>query len=122
MQVLSDEVNLLKNMDQVKIIIFTPLSHADVVREALGKAGAGKIGNYSFCSFSTRGFGRFLPNANANPSIGEPGKFETVEEERIEVICDRETAKDVISAARTVHPYEEMTYEVYALLSEDELV
>ncbi len=47
--------------ENVKIVIFVPESHADIVREAMGKAGAGKIGNYSFCSFSSKGVGRFRP-------------------------------------------------------------
>ena len=37
----------------VKIAVNVPESHADALREAIGKAGAGKIGNYSFCSFSS---------------------------------------------------------------------
>jgi hypothetical protein len=36
---------------RVKINTTVPLTHVDVVREALGKAGAGQIGEYSFCSF-----------------------------------------------------------------------
>lgn len=103
-------------MEQVKIVIYTPISYADIVRQALGEAGAGKIGNYDFCSFSSRGMGRFLPNKHASPSIGEAGKFEAVEEERIEVVCPKDIAKDVIEKVRSVHPYEEMAYDIYPLL------
>ena len=35
----------------VKLVVFVPLSHAEKVRQVLGEAGAGKIGNYDFCSF-----------------------------------------------------------------------
>jgi hypothetical protein len=38
--------------DSVKLVIFVPETHTDIVREAMGKAGAGKIGKYSFCTFS----------------------------------------------------------------------
>ena len=63
-------------MQKYKLIFTVPLSHADAVRQAIGKAGAGTYPNYSFCSFSTRGIGRFKPETGANPAIGEVGKFE----------------------------------------------
>ena len=70
--------------DMLKIIVFVPLTHADIVRQAIGDAGGGKIGNYSHCSFSSNGIGRFKPLEGAHPAIGEVGKFEEVQEERIE--------------------------------------
>ena len=77
----------------VKLVVFVPLSHTDIVRQALGEAGAGKIGNYDFCSFSSRGTGRFRGNEKSNPAIGEANKYEVVEEERIEVIVPRQILK-----------------------------
>lgn len=100
---------------------FVPSENADAVREALGNAGAGVIGEYRFCSFSVSGYGRFVPSENAHPHIGTPGKAEVVSEERIEVVCDRADAKAVIAALRAVHPYEEVAFDVYALLDESEL-
>ncbi len=101
--------------NNVKIVIFVPESHAETVRDAMGKVGAGKIGNYSFCTFSSRGTGRFKPEQGANPTIGEVGKLEAVEEERIEVVCERTILQDVISAIKAVHPYEEVALDVYPL-------
>lgn len=106
---------------RVKIITTIPAANADAIREALGKAGAGVIGNYSFCSFSIVGKGRFKPNANANPHIGEPNKLEVVEEEQVEVTCDRAIARQVITAMKAAHSYEEVIVEIIPLLSEDEL-
>jgi hypothetical protein len=105
----------------VKIVITAPLDNADAVRRAMGDAGAGKFGNYSHCSFSSRGTGRFLPKEGANPTIGSIGEIEAVDEERIEVLCDRSTARAVIEAAITVHVYEEPMYEIYPVLALDEL-
>lgn len=99
----------------VKIVVFVPESHADVVREAMGKSGGGKIGNYTFCSFSSKGIGRFKPEDGAHPTIGEVGKFESVQEERIEVVCPRNLLEDAIMAIRKVHPYEEVAFDVYPL-------
>ena len=82
----------------------------------MGEAGAGQLGNYSFCSFSTRGIGRFKPEPGANPHIGSLGKTEEVAEERIEVVCARQKLQAVLIAVRAVHPYEEVPLEVYSLL------
>ncbi len=98
-----------------KLVVYVPVANADEVREAIGNAGGGKIGNYSHCSWSTRGVGRFLPLPGANPTIGEVGKMEAVEEERIETIVDEQFLTSVISAMKKVHPYEEVAYDVYKL-------
>ena len=107
--------NFFMVMKSFKLVVFAPITHADAVREAMGQAGAGKIGNYTHCSFSSRGTGRFLPGEGANPTIGEVGKPEEVEEERIEVLCDEESIDAVISAMKAAHPYEEVAYDVYLL-------
>ena len=101
----------------LKIVVYTPLDAADSVRRALGEAGAGKIGNYDMCSFSTRGIGRFRPNSDANPHIGVANKLEEVEEERIETICPKEKLDDVLKAIKDVHPYEEPAVDIYPLLN-----
>jgi hypothetical protein len=103
------------NSENVKIVVFVPETHTDAVREAMGKAGAGKIGNYSFCTFSSKGVGRYKPEAGAHPHIGEVGKFEEVIEERIETICPREKLQEVIQAIKDAHPYEEVALDVYSL-------
>lgn len=103
-------------MPNVKLVIYTPVTHADAVRQSLGDAGAGKIGNYSHCSFSTPGTGRFLPNNQASPAIGQPGVFEAVAEERIEVTCDQGSVQDIVAAVKKVHPYEEIAHDIYPLL------
>lgn len=99
----------------VKFVVFVPVSHADIVRQALGEAGAGKIGNYDFCSFSSRGTGRFRGNEKTNPAIGEANKYEAIGEEKIEAVVPREILKKVIEKVKTVHPYEEVAFDIYAL-------
>jgi hypothetical protein len=98
-----------------KIVVTVPIADADKIRQAIGQAGGGEAGNYSFCSFSVRGVGRFLSGDGAHPSIGEVGKLEEVEEERIEVTCDDALVTDVIAAIRVVHPYEEPVIDIYPL-------
>lgn len=99
----------------VKIAVFVPESHEEAVREALGKAGAGAIGDYEFCSYTLSGTGRFRPTKDANPYIGEAGKMEKTEESKIEVVI-RKTEKDrAIKAMIAAHPYEEAAYDVFTL-------
>jgi len=99
----------------VKIVVFVPETHANAVREAIGKAGAGKLGNYACCSFSSKGIGRFRPQKGAHPNIGEVGKLESVAEERIEAVCERDKLTDVVKAIKEAHPYEEVALDIYPL-------
>ena len=108
-------------MNQVKIVVFVPKTHTDIVRQAMGDAGAGVIGKYSHCSYSIDGIGRYKPMKGAKPFIGEVGKFEEVLEERIECLCDHSKAKAVVEAMRKVHPYEEVAFDIYPLIDENEL-
>lgn len=101
----------------VKLVVFVPEENADEVRQALGEAGAGQIGEYSFCSYSLKGVGRFKPSDSANPHIGKAGKLEEVNEERIEVACEKEQAPKIIKTIKKVHPYEEVVIDIYPMLS-----
>ncbi len=105
----------INNSKNLKIVVFVPETHTDVVRKAMGDAGAGVIGNYSHCTFSSKGIGRFRPESGANPHIGEVGKFEEVVEERIETVCPREKLESAIKAIKEVHPYDEVALDVYPL-------
>ncbi len=98
-----------------KLVVYVPVENADEVRAAIGSGGGGKIGNYTNCSFSSRGTGRFKPGEGANPHIGEVGKDESVEEERIEVTLDHQIVGNVIAAMKRAHPYDEVAYDLYPL-------
>jgi hypothetical protein len=98
-----------------KIVVYVPEDHANKLREAMGNAGAGKIGNYTHCTFSIKGTGRFKPDEGAHPTIGIVGKFEEVAEERIETVCEEEKLKSVLKAIKENHPYEEPATDVYQI-------
>lgn len=100
----------------VKIVVTVPPENGGALRKAIGDAGAGAIGNYSYCSYTIRGVGRFLPNEGANPTVGEVGKPEEVEEERIEVTCEKDSMTSVVQAIRQVHPYEVPVIDIYPML------
>lgn len=108
-------------MIMYKIVTFVPIKDADKMRKAMGDAGAGDWGKYYHASFSSRGIGRFIPSEGAHPAIGQIGKQQEVEEERIEVICQKEKLKDVVTAIKKTHPYEEVPIEIYQLIDEEDL-
>jgi hypothetical protein len=103
----------------VKIVVTVPEDNADELRKAIGDADGGRIGNYTHCSFSVKGIGRFKPETGANPTIGEVGKPEEVPEERIEITCEQDKMKNIVAVIRRVHPYEEPAIDVYPMLLED---
>ena len=98
-----------------KLVFTVPIADAERVRMAIGEVGAGKSAKYSFASFSVRGIGRFRPEEGATPTIGEVGKMEEVDEERVECQVDEQYLPAVLAALRAAHPYEEMVYDVYPL-------
>lgn len=102
----------------MKLAVFVPDEYAEKVRFALAKAGAGHIGNYDSCSFSTNGQGRFRALEGADPFIGEIGEMETTDEEKIEVVFPHSIKNKVLKALLNAHPYEEPAYDVYTLAVE----
>ena len=106
-------------INKVKIIVTIPIENVDEVRNAICEAGAGVIGNYTHCSMSTKCVGTFKPTDEANPYIGERNNLEFVEEEKLEVVCDVNIVKNVISKLREVHPYEEPAIDIIPLIDEN---
>lgn len=98
-----------------KLVIFTPQGYSQKILEVLGKNGAGVLGKYSCSSFRTTGKSTFKPLKGANPYIGQLNKVETVVEDRIETIVSRNLIRTVLPIIKTVHPYEEMAYDLYPL-------
>lgn len=101
-----------------KLVTFCPESHAEQVRNALFQAGAGQIGNYSECSFNSRGIGTFRGNEASNPALGERGKIEFADEIKIEVILPSHLENTVVRAMKAAHPYEEVAYDIIPLQNE----
>lgn len=98
-----------------KLAVYVPITHASIVKDALGKSGAGHIGNYSHCNFSSEGEGNFKPLEGSNPFIGINGQIEVVKEVKIETIVPQKILNSVINNMISVHPYEEVAYDLYQL-------
>ena len=102
-----------------KLVWFVPEDALEATRNAVFGAGAGRIGEYSRCSWYTAGTGTFLAGEGADPAIGEVGREERVAELRVETVVPAERATDVVRALRAAHPYEEVAYELYPLVEVD---
>ena len=98
-----------------KIVVFTPKAHANAVRDAMSREGAGYVGNYSYSTFSIDGKATFMPMDGASPFIGEKGRIEFVDEVRTESIVEQRKLRKVIAAIKKVHPYEEVAYDIIEL-------
>ncbi len=103
-----------------KISVFTPKENVTEVKKALFNAGAGAIGDYDECSFTTIGQGSFKPSENANPHNGNIGESQVGEEIKIEVIVGQHLANKCINAMLIAHPYEEVAYDLIPLLNKSE--
>jgi len=101
--------------ENYKLVVFVPVESAAKVSNAVFSAGAGAIGNYSNCGFSTEGVGTFLPLNRARPARGERGKLERVAEVRFETIVPAESLDNVVEAMKKAHPYEEPAYDCLKL-------
>jgi dinuclear metal center YbgI/SA1388 family protein len=98
-----------------KLVTYTVAENAPKVRQALFEAGAGNIGNYDNCSFSSNGIFTFKGNEDSNPVIGEKAKLHTGEEIKIEVIFEKHLESTILRALFTSHLYEEVAYEIYEM-------
>ncbi|HOF16453.1 MAG TPA: Nif3-like dinuclear metal center hexameric protein [Bacteroidales bacterium] len=116
-KILKEKKQLLK-----KIITFTPVEHADNVRNALFDAGGGHIGKYDSCSYNTEGKGSFRASNEAHPYVGKIGELHFENEIRIEMIFPAFKEQTMISALMSSHPYEEVAYDIYQLDNSHSLV
>jgi dinuclear metal center YbgI/SA1388 family protein len=98
-----------------KYVVFVPVGHEEAVREAIDRAGAGVIGNYSKVTFNLRGTGTFLPGEGANPFLGRKDELEYADEYRIETIVTAANLGRLIDEVTKAHPYEEVAYDVYKM-------
>ena len=98
-----------------KFVVFVPADAAAPVRAAIADAGAGFLGTYDYCTFTTEGQGRFRPLEGADPSIGTIGDIAVVDEHRIEAVMPRRRRSDVVAAMLANHPYESPAYDIVEL-------
>lgn len=105
----------------IKFCFYVPESHLASVKAAIFAAGAGVVGDYSQCCWQVVGTGQFFADTSANPSVGKSAEFTELDEYKVEVLCKRDSIKDVVASLIASHPYEEPVYTLEALLSVEDL-
>jgi dinuclear metal center YbgI/SA1388 family protein len=99
----------------LKLVTYIPDNHFNKVRDALFNAGAGVIGNYDRCGFSTSGTGSFRAGEDTTPFSGERGSEHFEKETRFETVLFSHLKDKVIRALLDSHPYEEVAFDLYNL-------
>lgn len=98
-----------------KLCFFVPEQHMDDVKQACFEAGGGRIGDYDCCAWQSLGQGQFRPLAGSDPFMGKQGQIEQVQEYKVEMVCEDLLIKEVVTAMKLAHPYEEPAFDVFKL-------
>lgn len=115
LRILQPKANVL-----TKVGVHIPLSHVEVIKNALFQAGAGNIGKYDECSFSVSGTGTYRPLAGSRPFEGETNVRSYVQEEYLTFLVSNHRLNTVLQAMREVHPYEEIAYDLFSLKNKNQ--
>jgi len=105
--------------DLIKLVTFIPDDHFEMVSSAVFRAGAGHIGNYDSCGFSSDGTGSFRAGKGTNPFSGKPGELHKEKEKRFETVFPGHLHHKVLKALEEAHPYEEVAYDLYPVVNEN---
>ena len=90
----------------VKLEIFIPETHFQLLREALISVDAGHFGNYDSCLSYSRATGMWRSLAGASPYKGAVGEVSEEPELKVEVRIEATRLEETLAAIRAVHPYE----------------
>jgi dinuclear metal center YbgI/SA1388 family protein len=118
--IVDPQVVIAEDQGLDKLVTFVPHADAERLRAAITEAGAGSLGDYDSCTFTTPGEGRFRPLEGARPTIGRVGEVEVVAESRVEAVFPRARRREVVAAMRAAHPYEEPAYDVLELANDED--
>ena len=105
-----------------QLVVYCPTANAETLKTALFEVGAGTIGDYDQCSFTSIGKGTFRANENCTPFVGEIGENHTENEDRIEVIYPKFKERAILDAMEVAHPYEQVAHQIYVLDNKHQLV
>lgn len=102
---------------KLKFYVYCPQNKKVIndIIEVASKLGAGTYGNYSQVAFFTKGTGNWKTESGANPFLGKVGKVTRAPVVRIEMTCQKESAKDIEKAIKKVHPWEQVDIEFVPL-------
>ena len=109
-KILQPKYDLLK-----QLVVYCPKDHVEILRKNLFQIGAGSIGDYDNCSFSSEGIGTFLPKSESNPFVGEKGVLHKEKEIKLDLVFPKNIESKIIKCLEDIHPYEEVAYQIFSL-------
>lgn len=109
------KILLPKNTNLRQLSVYVPHNYSENLKDALFSANAGNIGFYDECSFKISGTGSFRPLEGSNPYSGERNTRENADEEMVSVIFESDKQNQIIAAMKSVHPYEEIAFQIVQL-------
>ena len=112
---LNTRVLIPKKGSLKKLSTYVPSTHLETILEGLHEAGAGELGSYSECSFTSEGIGRFKGNEKSNPFKGNPKEKLKTEEIHVEVVFESHLNLAVQKSLQDLHPYETVAFEIFSL-------
>ena len=98
-----------------KLTTYTIPDNVSKVKAALFDAGAGKIGNYEECGFTSEGVGTYKGGDLSNPVIGNRYELVEAKEIKIEVTFEKHLQNKILKALFESHIYEEVAYDIVLL-------
>ncbi len=101
------------------VTVFVPLTHAVRVRQVIAEAGGGLIGNYDQCASENQVEGHFRPLEGSDPSLGEYGKLQRVDEMKIQFFCENFRLDHVLQMIKSIHFYETPVYYAHPVKMEN---
>lgn len=101
-----------------QLCFYVPETHVDSVKDAVFRAGGGRIGDYECCSWQVLGEGQFRPSEGSRPFLGRVGQLESVPEVRVELVCDDTCIEAAVAGLVAAHPYEEPAFHYWPVLSD----
>ena len=116
----SNEVLIPKENTINKLITYVPKKNAPQLLSELFRNGAGDIGNYNECSFSTNGLGTFKGNKKSTPNFGEKEKRVEIDEVQLNLIFKIHQKNNVLKTLFKFHPYEEVPYELISISNKNQ--
>ena len=98
-----------------QLTTYVPKHAIEQLKTALFEVGAGSIGNYDHCSFTTNGEGSFKGNEYSKPVIGKKNILHKEAEIQLSVCFVKHLENKVLKTLFKNHPYEEVAYELVTL-------
>ena len=114
----TEPIEYADGAEAYKLVVFVPPGEVDAVADAMFAVGAGRIGDYTQCSFRLDGQGTFFGGDATQPAVGQRGQLEHAEEVRLETVVPGGALPAVVQAIRSAHSYEEPAFDVYPTRAE----